>query len=44
VAFAIVSKNGVRSAGNDISFTVDDGVADETGGGPSVGDGHIVKD
>lgn len=44
VAFAIVCEDGVAGAGDDISFTVDDGVADEAGGGPSVGDGHIVRD
>ena len=43
MAFAIVCKDGVRGAGNDISLTVDDGVADEAGGGPSVVDGHKIK-
>lgn len=41
MAFAIVCKDGVRSAGNDISLTVDDGVSDEAGGGPKVGNWHI---
>ena len=40
VAFAIVCEDGVAGAGDDISLPVQDGVADEAGGGPSVGDGH----
>ena len=44
VAFAIVSEDGVAGAGDHIGLPVQDGVADEAGGGPSVGDGHIVRD
>jgi len=44
VAFAIVCEDGVAGAGDHIGLTVEDGVADKAGGGPSVGDGHIVRD
>ena len=43
VAFAIVCEDGVAGAGNHIGLPIKDGVSDEAGGGPSVGDGHIVK-
>ena len=43
VAFAIVCEDGVESASDYIGLPIKDGVADEAGGGPSVGDGHIVK-
>ena len=44
MTFAIVCEDGVAGAGDHIGLPVDDGVADEAGGGPSVGDGHIVKE
>ena len=44
VAFAIVCEDGVAGAGNHIGLPIKDGVSDEAGGGPSVGDGHIVRD
>ena len=40
---AIVCEDGVKCLSDHIGLTVKNGIADELGGGPSVGDGHIVK-